>query len=626
MRSRGRTSSLSSLLLSLCALCVLCGKSPAQLDPELKKPYQLQVVLHIADHRFLTPLFRKQVERELADHLRLTYGPLARVEVVHRHPLLTDIHAKGLQQALDGWEELSERKTHFVLIDYVHGRYELQTRQYDGMTGLASPVVRLDRTGDGALVARQAARLVDRDFGLVGTVVEVGKEVKVAIKGGGLGVALDRWIKPGEVFAIARLRQEGETRRAARVPWALLQVLSEPKDGIVRCRFHHRFQGENLAGEPGVIGYRCLKLTTTSGPLRLRLIDKDTFQPLSGLDLQISQSGDFQKAETLSTKIDGQAQSKEALEHMGVVQVHSGNLVHAQFPVEIVDERTVVVRLKISQGSEAAELLHFRKDLWVRRIYDDLRLASDRFTELNALLAKSLEAVLETARPGFKSMDEELTSLTLERAELERQAKDRKVPLATLDLREGDQRLAELRSRQQDLQKFIGRLEEAVKQSERNRAVAKLVARAQLLETEADFEQAIKVYEKVVKDYPEQTKIASHLEGLKKAWQPRSEEHVRARKFVYETWPTVETGELKDKLPQARKELDVLKQAGDRLTPQRLLRANERHTDKLRKHLDSLKSRRDSEDTRAAVKAIGQIAEALERLHTEAAALVRKKE
>ena len=55
-------------------------------------------------------------------------------------------------------------KIHFVLIDFVHGQYEISARQYDGTTGLASPVVRQAQTGDRLLVAREAALLVYRDF------------------------------------------------------------------------------------------------------------------------------------------------------------------------------------------------------------------------------------------------------------------------------------------------------------------------------------------------------------------------------------------------------------------------------------------------------------------------------
>src|SRR5438067_1118494 len=148
-----------ALFYSLCVYLCLSVASPARaaLDPELKTPYQLRVVLHIADHRALTPVFQQQLQRELAGQLQLTYGPLARVEVVRVHRLLKDIRARGLQ-ALDDWGELSGFKTHFVLVDYADGCYRLQARQHDGMTGMASPVIRRDQTPEPRLVARTAAR------------------------------------------------------------------------------------------------------------------------------------------------------------------------------------------------------------------------------------------------------------------------------------------------------------------------------------------------------------------------------------------------------------------------------------------------------------------------------------
>src|SRR5206468_3837969 len=114
--------------------------------------------LQVAEHRLLTPVFQQQLERELRGLLQLTYGPLARVEVVRVHRLLKDIRARGLQ-ALDDWDELSKVKTHFVLLDFADGRYRLQARQHDGWTGMASPVTRRAEVAEPRLVARTAARL-----------------------------------------------------------------------------------------------------------------------------------------------------------------------------------------------------------------------------------------------------------------------------------------------------------------------------------------------------------------------------------------------------------------------------------------------------------------------------------
>src|SRR5437762_6868724 len=100
------------LLSSLCSLC-LCGESSAQLDPEKDSPYQLQIVLRIADHPPLTPAFKDQVKRELRASLQDAFADLARVEIADMHPLLKEIESKGLQGALEGWKDISSLKTHF---------------------------------------------------------------------------------------------------------------------------------------------------------------------------------------------------------------------------------------------------------------------------------------------------------------------------------------------------------------------------------------------------------------------------------------------------------------------------------------------------------------------------------
>jgi hypothetical protein len=53
-------------------LVVLCLPLPARaaLDPELKTPYQLDVVLHLGKQRGLTEVFRDRLERELGDSLQ----------------------------------------------------------------------------------------------------------------------------------------------------------------------------------------------------------------------------------------------------------------------------------------------------------------------------------------------------------------------------------------------------------------------------------------------------------------------------------------------------------------------------------------------------------------------------
>src|SRR6185369_4731523 len=138
--------------------------------------------------------------------------------------------------------------------------------------------------------------------------------------------------------------------------------------------------------------------------------------------------------------------------------------------------------------AEAQAPVEFRRDLWVRRLYDHLRLASERVADLNKQLGQSLEGALATAKHGMKTMEEELGHLTYEREQIRRQAAEKKI--AKLDLREGDQRLEDLRARHKDLEKFAQRVDAVLKEakSAETLGLAKQIERARLLDGEADFD------------------------------------------------------------------------------------------------------------------------------------------
>src|SRR5262249_26203869 len=153
-------------------------------------------------------------------------GDMAKVSILTEHPLLKEIQAKGLEGALGtAGGTLSNHKTHFVGIGFASGRYEVEARQLDGWTGLASPVLRRDETTDREFVARTAALLIARDFGVAGTLPpqQGSGEVRVTLKAGKLG-PIDRWVQKGDVFAIVQVSEGSEGMRAERVPFALLQA------------------------------------------------------------------------------------------------------------------------------------------------------------------------------------------------------------------------------------------------------------------------------------------------------------------------------------------------------------------------------------------------------------------
>jgi hypothetical protein len=611
------------------ALVLLLVPRPAaaDLDPGLKEPYRLDVVLHFAEHRFLTPLFQEEVKRQLGDLLRMNFGELVQVRILDNHPLLKAITAKGLGPGLDGYETLSDTQIHFVLIDYEGGRYRLQARHHDGLTGLPAPVVHHEHTSDRRLVARLAARLVDHNFGLVGTVAgQDERGVAVALRGGALGVPLGRWLKPGDVLAVSRLSQEGDTKHAARLEWALLQVASAPDAGVCHCRYFHRYRDDHLQEGAGTLGYRCLRLATTVAPLRLRLMDDRDFSPLSGLQLQVSHTGFGEAGLELSTGADGLAVTSEPFAGVAFVQVLSGKHVRVRVPIEIVADHTVVCRMTVNEDASDRDRLELRNEHWLRRLYEELRLANDRVTRLNALVQPAPEEALKRARAGLAGVSRQIDALTLEHAELHDAATGQ--PGTALDLSEGEQRLRELREQRDQLKAFAGRLEIVIKEAQgpKARALQTMLENASLLERQADFEEALALYRKVLKESPEQSKVRRRLEELQAAWQTHGSDHEKARAFIYDSWPKkCDTAALKAALPQAWKAFRECEKVGDKLSPQKMLSADLAHAGSLKERLAILRRTPDREDARNETRIIAALAEDLRRLHAEISAYVRKK-
>ena len=120
--------------------------------------------------------------------------------------------------------------------------------------------------------------LLERDLGLLGTVVgEPDRQgmVSVEMRGGALGVDLGKWVKKGEVFGLVKV--EGNSL-GTEVPWTILRVVEPPSKGVCRCQLFSRYQLRQVTGLKAVL------LGTTTGPLRLRLLQEKgapaTLEPL----------------------------------------------------------------------------------------------------------------------------------------------------------------------------------------------------------------------------------------------------------------------------------------------------------------------------------------------------------
>jgi hypothetical protein len=614
-------------LLLLPALLCFAAPARAALDPEVAKPYQLRVVLHIADHRLLRGIFKDQVQRELQDSLQAAFGPLATVEVVTEQSRketkdrgvlraldkLKEVQEKGLQQALDAWKDVSAVKTHFVLIDFVDGQYDIQLRQHDGLTGQASPTVRRERLDDRQFVARRVGQLIGEDFGPVGTVTDKGddklKTVQVTLKGSALGAPLGTWVRPGEVFALVQISQSGGALRAYRVPWALLQVKEEPKDGVCVCRLFHRHGGP-LDGGAGVLGYRCLKLSTlTNQPLRLQLVSANAKKPVPEASKQIHVqkfgfepepnswfSGITSREGFLTTEND---KDRGYYDHVAFVLVLVGEEVKANIPVALVDDRPVVIRVVLS--SESSTQVADLKNFWTRQIYESLLVVADLFKELKETVGKAEQraAALAKVKATLQSVQEDAKRFDEMRTRLEKEARESKVEL---NLADGNDGLKKLKTAEAMLRQYAEKLEKLAQlqdSPEAKELKAKLL-RAQAAEENADYEEALTLYGEIVKANAADDELKSYIKKLQAAWQVRDAEHQQARDYIYKTWPGLEPLRLLPEMPKLRKAFEKCRDVGDNLTPRKILAAALNHVQALQKLAESLKPDENDDDRNTA--------------------------
>jgi hypothetical protein len=609
---------------TICFSLCFCAQSPAQLDAEKEIPYHLQIVLRIPDYPPFTTAFREQLKRDLQAGLQEAFIDLARVEIVDTHPQLKEIDSKGMQAALENWKSLSSTKTHFVLIDFAEGQYQIQTGQHDGLTGMASPMIRLARTPDREFVARTAAPLIQRDFGMVGTLEPNLKspEVKMILKASSLGASLDKWIQKDDIFAIAQIKKAGNSLRSTRVLWALLKVIDAPKDRICRCQLFSRFK-DPLEKGPSVLGYRCLKLGTTTALLHLRLVNSKDLLPLAGQAVAVS-SGDFttKPKEERSTQADGTLLTRDAYTNIAFVKVLDvGGEVRAQVPVEILGDHTVILSLD-RQAEAEGQFILTRKRL-VGRLYESIQVVGELFQELNKLVEspQTAPAALDKAQRGLKAMDGEIAGFGEDLESLKKQAQGvlKANKAGQLDLTEGERRFQELKSKRDELQRFAASLSKALEEanSPENQQLRAQVAKAQLLESEGEFEQAIQLYERIMQNGGDQKALAEHVKKLKAGWQVKDERHRGARDFIYRDWTKYATAaEMKKHLAEARQAFQICRNADDKLTPLKLLRTNIAHTVQLNKESEGLEPEK-SEDDRAKFQTIADVAEELKKLTEE---------
>ncbi len=90
-------------------------------------------------------------------------------------------------------------------------------------------------------------------------------------------------------------------------------------------------------------------------------------------------------------------------------------------------------------------------------------------------------------------------------------------------------------------------------------------------EQSGDFEEAIANYQQALAELPDQKAVAQRLEQLKEAWRIKSPAHQKARKFVYETWTSLDISRLDGVMPEAKDAIETMVAVNDYLAAQKFL-------------------------------------------------------
>ena len=605
----------------LAVVVVLLGAAPAfaQLDAEPKQPYLWRVVLTTKPHPLVTPEFRERVKRDVLAALQTGLGSLGSVEVIDLaelprdrwEPLWQQFDDKGFG-ALDAPRDLTGAKTHFLRIEYRDGKFLLETRQYDGFTGLSSPLVRTQAVRGPEQVGRTAGLMLDRDFGPTGTVEPIAgraDEAKVLVRGAGLG-PVTGLVQVGDVFAISAVRKTNRPApppvrtatgkivapAAGSVPppgltstprdFTLLKVTDVAPDGSIRCAVLTRYQTA-LPMTGGVIGYRCMKLGTVKAPVAVRLMGSDgtVYKTASTVSVRATDTGFGPATDSKDGLKDvcnfhaatAQFRTQRPLSNIACVTVALGPSQAKQFPVPILSEEPVTLPFDVDPVKEERVAFE-RAVLSAASNAADARLAQTVCFEAVAKLIDQQKNgdALARAKAGYDAADAADKGLTDEVARLKEHLD--KAPGAAQLLTKIELNLTALRTYNAQLKGHIEKIAEVVKKENDPAAAARdvqaqaLNARIRLLLAGGDVDQALAAYDQLALLVPDNADVKAQREKLATEWKVKDDAHQKARDYLLKTWPAVATiQDFKDSLPQLRAAVDTCKKNGDKWALRKLL-------------------------------------------------------
>jgi hypothetical protein len=355
-------------------------------------------------------------------------------------------------------------------------------------------------------------------------------------------------------------------------------------------------------------GFRCLKLGTVRAPVRVRVVEAGTTgrpRVPENVVLYVGRQG-FSRNETDARVPDNDGYYSSDKEKDGAlydglafVTVTQGGQPRAQVPLALVDQRTITLPIRV--GAEAPALLT-QRSLWEQSLLNEWLTLDGLVKSLTEDIGKAdrRAAAVARAHKALESLDQRLPHYAEERKEL---ANARQPAGAKpLDLSKGDRRLKEVKDGRERLREWVANMDAILK--EENTPEAKEAKsqyeQAHGLEAEGDYGRAIELYEKVLARTKD-AKLEQRLKKLKAAWEPQGDEHKKARAFIYDTWPKLESPTvMKERVKEAQKALAVCRKVKDPFGPRKLLKVALLHATKLTQQAEALSPEFSEQDAKPA--------------------------
>lgn len=600
-----------TVFLAGVGLLALAGTgAAAPPDPQTRTAYPWRVVLAAGRHPVFSPAFRDRLARDVRAALQGVTGPVAAVEV-------TDLTAVPPRDWDPLWRQFADRgwpaldpdparpltgvKTHFLRVDYRDGVFHLEARQHDGFTGLPTPVVRRQAVRSADMVARLAGMMLEPDFCPTGTVdydPDQPDFVKVTLRGSAIG-PLDRFVRPGGVFAVSLVREAGAKGRAGAPagppPGALvggpnkytestlLKAVEPVADGAVRCQVLTRWRPTFAFGPDyrRAAAIRCLLLPTVEAPVRLRLVGLDGTPHARGSLVQVAATDtDFAAKPGQQDAFefrDGLYRSGRAFAQVACVQVALGAGRPQQFPVPVLGPDPVTIRFEIRPEDEERAVFERACNDLRGRVADAALAQVALFREVSRLIdERRNKDALGRAEAGHAATDQAAKVLADELKQAEEDPKA-KHPIAAEILKQTGERLSAVRTAQVALAKRVGELREAVKKSSDPLRVEKEFREKELAErikeyvARGDVPEALEAYDQLIILRPGEQELKDQREKLQTEWAPKDEEHRKARES-FRPWTQAKTpAEFKEAAGPLRTAADVFARKRDRLGLRKLL-------------------------------------------------------